>query len=99
MTGTAVLGKCFNVSVFCSLSWMQPHIASADGTVALSSPLVATLADRGRFEVVQRLFASSNINLEMTESSVKAVTMKEPRFFPLVLYVALYGFHALGGNV
>lgn len=78
---------------------MQPNVASADGTVALSSPLVATLADRGSFEVVQRLFASSNINLEMAESSVKAVTMKEPRFFPLVLYVALYGFHALGGNV
>lgn len=60
---------------------------------------MATLADRGRFEVVQRLFASSNINLEMAESSVKAVTFKEPRFFPLVLYVALYGLHALGGNV
>ncbi|XP_066174973.1 gasdermin-E isoform X2 [Sylvia atricapilla] len=83
------------VPALCSL----PNIASADGTVALSSPLVATLADRGRFEVVQRLFASTNINLEMAESSVKAVTMKEPRFFPLVLYVALYGFHALGGNV
>ena len=67
--------------------------------MALSSPLVATLTDRGRFDVVQRLFASSNISLEMTESSVKAVTMQEPRFFPLVLYVALYGFYALGGNV
>ncbi|NXG56750.1 GSDME protein, partial [Hemiprocne comata] len=82
------------VPVLCCL----PNIASADGTVALSSPLVAPLTDRGRFDVVQRLFASSNINLEMTESSVKAVTMKEPRFFPLVLYVALHGFYALGGN-
>lgn len=60
---------------------------------------MATLTDRGIFEVVQRLFASSNINLEMTASSVKAITTKEPRFFPLVLYVALYGFYALGGNV
>ncbi|XP_051467274.1 gasdermin-E [Apus apus] len=75
-----------------------PNITSADGTVALSSPLVAPLTDRGRFDVVQRLFASSNINLEMTESSVKAVTMKEPRFYPLVVYVALHGFYALGGN-
>ncbi|XP_054672086.1 gasdermin-E isoform X1 [Grus americana] len=83
------------VPALCSL----PNIASADGTVALSSPLVAALTDRGRFDVVQRLFASSNINLEMAESSVKAVTMKEPRFFPLVLYVALYGFYALAGNV
>ncbi|XP_062425214.1 gasdermin-E [Rhea pennata] len=83
------------VPVLCCL----PNIASTDGTLALSNPLVASLADKGRFGVVQRLFASSNINLEMTESSVKAVTMKEPRFFPLVLYVALYGFYALGGNV
>lgn len=60
---------------------------------------MATLTDRGRFDVVQRLFASSNIHLETTESSVKAVTMKEPGFFPLVLYVALCGFYALGGNV
>ncbi|XP_017586670.1 PREDICTED: non-syndromic hearing impairment protein 5 isoform X2 [Corvus brachyrhynchos] len=93
-----LLRACCDLQVVPALCCL-PNIASADGTVALSSPLVATLADRGRFEVVQRLFASSNINLEMTESSVKAVTMKEPRFFPLVLYVALFGFHALGGNV
>uniref|UniRef100_A0A674GEI0 Gasdermin E n=1 Tax=Taeniopygia guttata TaxID=59729 RepID=A0A674GEI0_TAEGU len=93
-----LLRACCDLQVVPALCGL-PNVASADGTVALSSPLVATLADRGRFEVVQRLFASSNINLEMTESSVKAVTMKEPRFFPLVLYVALYGFHALGGNV
>ncbi|XP_077032263.1 gasdermin-E isoform X2 [Agelaius phoeniceus] len=93
-----LLRACCDLQVVPALCCL-PNIASADGTVALSSPLVATLADRGRFEAVQRLFASSNINLEMTESSVRAVTMKEPRFFPLVLYVALYGFHALGGNV
>lgn len=33
----------------------------------------------------------------MTESSVKVVTAREPRFFPLLLYVALYGLHSLGG--
>ncbi|NXR87819.1 GSDME protein, partial [Hypocryptadius cinnamomeus] len=92
-----LLRACCDLQVVPALCCL-PNVASADGTVALSSPLVATLTDRGRFEVVQRLFASSNINLEMAESSVKAVTMKEPRFFPLVLYVALYGFHALGGN-
>nr|XP_010304991.1 PREDICTED: non-syndromic hearing impairment protein 5-like [Balearica regulorum gibbericeps] len=93
-----LLRACCDLQVVPALCCL-PNIASADGTVALSSPLVATLTDRGRFDVVQRLFASSNINLEMTESSVKAVTMKEPRFFPLVLYVALYGFYALAGNV
>ncbi|NXJ96696.1 GSDME protein, partial [Corythaixoides concolor] len=93
-----LLRACCDLQVVPALCCL-PNIASADGTVALSSPLVAPLTDRGRFDVVQKLFASSNINLEMTESSVKAVTMKEPRFFPLVLYVALYGFFALGGNV
>ncbi|XP_061226296.1 gasdermin-E [Neopsephotus bourkii] len=93
-----LLRACCDLQVVPALCYL-PNIAAADGTVALSSPLVATLTDRGRFDVVQRLFTSSNIQLEMTESSVKAVTMKEPRFFPLVLYVALYGFSALGGNV
>ncbi|XP_076187438.1 gasdermin-E isoform X3 [Aptenodytes patagonicus] len=93
-----LLRACCDLQVVPALCCL-PNIASADGTVALSSPLVATLTDRRRFDVVQRLFASSNITLEMTVSSVKAVTMKEPRFFPLVLYVALYGFYALGGNV
>ncbi|KAM6103743.1 gasdermin-E isoform 3-T5 [Theristicus caerulescens] len=93
-----LLRACCDLQVVPALCCL-PNIASADGTLALSSPLVATLTDRGRFDVVQRLFASTNINLEMTESSVKAVTMQEPRFFPLVLYIALYGFSALGGNV
>ncbi|XP_064362369.1 gasdermin-E isoform X1 [Dromaius novaehollandiae] len=89
-----LLRACCDLQVVPALCCL-PNIASADGTLALSSPLVASLTDKGRFDVVQRLFASSNINLEMTESSVKAVTMKEPGFFPLVLYVALNGFNAL----
>ncbi|NXG41079.1 GSDME protein, partial [Psilopogon haemacephalus] len=92
-----LLRACCDLQVVPALCCL-PNIASADGSVALSSPPVATLTNRGRFDVVQRLFASSNINLEMTESSVKAVTMKEPRFIPLVLYIALYGFCALGGS-
>ncbi|NXF94231.1 GSDME protein, partial [Eubucco bourcierii] len=92
-----LLRACCDLQVVPALCCL-PNVASADGSVALSSPPVATLTNRGRFDVVQRLFASSNINLEMRESSVKAVTMKEPRFSPLVLYVALYGFGALGGS-
>ncbi|NXN90827.1 GSDME protein, partial [Rhinopomastus cyanomelas] len=93
----ALLRACCDLRVVPALCCL-PNITSADGTVALSAPPVAALAGGGRFDVVQRLFASSNILLERTESSVKAVTMKEPGFFPLVLYVALYGFRALGGN-
>ncbi|XP_052549516.1 gasdermin-E isoform X1 [Tympanuchus pallidicinctus] len=93
-----LLRACSDLQVVPALCCL-PYIASADGTLALSSPLVATLTDTGRFDVVQRLFASTNINLEKTESSVKAVTMREPRFFPLVLYVALCGLHSLSGAV
>lgn len=93
-----LLRACSDLQVVPALCCL-PYIASADGTLALSSPLVATLTDRGRFDVVQRLFASTNIHLEKTESSVKAVTMREPRFFPLVLYVALFGLHSLSGSV
>ncbi|XP_064023118.1 gasdermin-E [Pogoniulus pusillus] len=93
-----LLRACCDLQVVPALCCL-PNIASADGSVALSSPPVATLTNRGRFDVVQRLFASSNINLEITESSVKAVTMKDPGFIPLVLYVALCGFCALGGSV
>uniref|UniRef100_A0A8D0H1Y3 Gasdermin E n=1 Tax=Sphenodon punctatus TaxID=8508 RepID=A0A8D0H1Y3_SPHPU len=93
----ALLRTCCDlkvVSALCSL----PNVTSADGTLALGDPALAPLADRGRFHIVQRLFASSNINLEMTETSIKAVTMKTPRFFPFILYVALYGFYTLGAN-
>lgn len=93
-----LLRACSDLQVVPALCCL-PYIASADGTLALSSPSVATLTDRRRFDVAQRLFASANINLEKTETSVKAVTMREPRFFPLVLYVALCGLHSLGGTV
>ncbi|XP_065608983.1 gasdermin-E [Cyrtonyx montezumae] len=92
-----LLRACSDLQVVPALCCL-PYIASADGTLALSSPSVATLTDRRRFDAVQRLFASSNINLEKTESSVKAVTTREPGFFPLVLYVALCGLHSLGGT-
>ncbi|XP_025063884.1 gasdermin-E isoform X3 [Alligator sinensis] len=94
----ALLGACCDLQVVPALCCL-PNVVSADGTLPLSDPTMATFSDTGRFHIVRRLFASSNINLKMTESTVKAVTMKEPRFFPFILYIALYGFYALGGNL
>ncbi|XP_019364145.1 PREDICTED: non-syndromic hearing impairment protein 5 isoform X2 [Gavialis gangeticus] len=94
----ALLGACCDLQVVPALCCL-PNVVSADGTLPLSDPTMATFSDTGRFHIVQRLFASSNINLKMTESTVKAVTTKEPRFFPFILYIALYGFYALGGNL
>lgn len=73
-------------------------MTSADGTLTLTDPILAPLTDTGKFQIVQRLFALSNINLEMTKSSVRAVTMKNPRFFPIILYIALNGLGALGSK-
>ncbi|KAM3820906.1 gasdermin-E [Vipera latastei] len=73
-----------------------PNMTSEDGTVKLADAILAPLADPGRFRIAQRLFALSNINLEMTDSSIKAATMKKSNFSPIVLYIALNGLHALG---
>ncbi|XP_065254492.1 gasdermin-E [Emys orbicularis] len=94
----ALLRACCDIQIIPALCCL-PHVASADGTLTLRDPALAPLTDTGRFHIVQRLFALSNINLEMMESSVKAVTMKEPSFFPFILYIALYGFYALGGTI
>ncbi|KAH0627381.1 hypothetical protein JD844_003010 [Phrynosoma platyrhinos] len=89
-----LLRACCDLQVLPTLCCL-PDMTSRDGTVTLKDPMVAPLADTGRFWLVQRLFALSNINLEMTESSIRAVTMKKPRFFPIILYIALYGLCAL----
>ncbi|XP_053876128.1 gasdermin-E isoform X2 [Malaclemys terrapin pileata] len=94
----ALLRACCDIQIIPALCCL-PNVASADGTLTLRDPALAPLTDTGRFHIVQRLFALSNINLEMMESSVKAVTMKEPSFFPFILYIALYGFYALGGTI
>ncbi|XP_070585164.1 gasdermin-E [Erythrolamprus reginae] len=80
------------VPTLCSL----PNMTSEDGTVTLADPLLSPLADPGKFRIAQRLFALSNINLEMTESSIKAATMKKSNFSPIILYIALNGLYALG---
>ncbi|XP_030406668.1 gasdermin-E isoform X4 [Gopherus evgoodei] len=94
----ALLRACCDIQIIPALCCL-PNVASTDGTLTLRDPALAPLTDTGRFLIVQRLFALSNINLEMMESSVKAVTMKEPSFFPFILYIALYGFYALGGTI
>ncbi|XP_042332247.1 gasdermin-E [Sceloporus undulatus] len=89
-----LLRACCDLQVLPTLCCL-PDMTSRDGTVTLKDPMMAPLADTGRFWLVQRLFALSNINLEMTESSIRAVTTKKPRFLPIILYIALYGLCAL----
>ncbi|XP_026529422.1 gasdermin-E [Notechis scutatus] len=90
-----LLLACCDLQLVPTLCFL-PNMTSEDGTVTLADPVLAPLADPGKFRIAQRLFALSNINLERTESSIKAVTMKKPIFSPIVLYIALNGLHALG---
>ncbi|XP_062975779.1 gasdermin-E [Elgaria multicarinata webbii] len=90
-----LLRACCDLQVVPTLCCL-PNVTSTDGKLTLADPMLAPLADTGRFWIAQRLFALSNINLEMTESSIRAVTMKKPRLFPIILYIALYGLWVLG---
>ncbi|XP_058040128.1 gasdermin-E isoform X1 [Ahaetulla prasina] len=92
-----LLLACCDLQLVPTLCFL-PNMTSEDGTVTLADPVLAPLADPGRFRIAQRLFALSNINLEMTESSIKAATMKKSSFSPIVLYIALNGLHALGSE-
>uniref|UniRef100_A0A670ZEP1 Gasdermin E n=1 Tax=Pseudonaja textilis TaxID=8673 RepID=A0A670ZEP1_PSETE len=90
-----LLLACCDLQLVPTLCFL-PNMTLEDGTVTLADPVLAPLADPGKFQIAQKLFALSNINLEMTESSIKAVTMKKNIFSPIVLYIALNGLHALG---
>ncbi|XP_044306724.1 gasdermin-E [Varanus komodoensis] len=92
-----LLRACCELQVIPALCCL-PNTTSMDGTLTLTDPLLAPLADPGKFWIVQRLFALSNINLEMTESSIRVLTMKQPRFSPIILYIALYGLWVLHGK-
>lgn len=69
---------------------------SNNGVADLDDPALALLKDTDRFGIVQLLFASADINLEILQASVKAFTLKDPNVFPLILFVSLSGLCALG---
>lgn len=69
---------------------------SDDGVSDLENPALAPLTDLETFGIVQRLFATADMNLERLQSSVKVVTQKDPNIFPLILYISLNGLCALG---
>ncbi|MEE6465868.1 hypothetical protein FKM82_006731 [Ascaphus truei] len=90
----AILGTCCELQLLPGLCAL-PNIASDEGLCSRTDPLLSDFIDQGRFQIVQRLFSSSNMNLEMNEHTLKAATTKEPGFLPHILYIAISGFHAL----
>ncbi|XP_051819147.1 gasdermin-E [Antechinus flavipes] len=93
----ALMGVCCQLRLIPTLCHL-PQVTSADGGSELGDPSLAPLGDAGSFEVVQKLFALSNISLERRESRVEAVITRRPRYLPLVLYIALHGLWALEGK-
>ncbi|XP_069504298.1 gasdermin-E [Ambystoma mexicanum] len=93
----ALLGACCDLQVVSTLCcWLDS--TSEEGTSSLSDPMLGPFSDQGRFLVVERMLSLSNITLEKTGCSLKAVTKREPGFLPLILFIALSGFHALSGG-
>ncbi|XP_007433151.1 gasdermin-E isoform X1 [Python bivittatus] len=90
-----LLLACCDLQLVPTLCFL-PNMTSEDGTMTLADPILAPLAHPERFRIAQKLFALSNINLEMTETSIKAATMKKSSFSPIILYIALNGLHTLG---
>ncbi|XP_029089784.1 gasdermin-E [Monodon monoceros] len=90
-----LLGTCCKLQIIPTLCHLL-HALSDDGVSDLEDPVLAPLKDTERFGIVQRLFASADINLERLQPSVKVATRKDPNVFPLILYISLNGLCALG---
>ncbi|XP_060012040.1 gasdermin-E [Lagenorhynchus albirostris] len=90
-----LLGTCCKLQIIPTLCHLLRAL-SDDGVSDLEDPVLAPLKDTERFGIVQRLFASADINLERLQPSVKVATRKDANVFPLILYISLNGLCALG---
>ncbi|XP_044148625.1 gasdermin-E [Bufo gargarizans] len=93
-----ILGACCKLNLLPALCAL-PNITSDEGLCSRTEPLLSDLIDQGTFQIVQRLFSLSNMSLEMNEKNMRAETFKDPGFLPLILYIALSGFHSLVKNL
>ncbi|XP_027788502.2 gasdermin-E [Marmota flaviventris] len=91
----SLLGTCWNLKIIPALCYLF-HALSDSGVSDLEDPILGPLKDTEKFGIVQRLFASTNINLERLQSSVKAVVLKDSHVFPLILCITLNGLYTLG---
>ncbi|KAG8573141.1 hypothetical protein GDO81_012304 [Engystomops pustulosus] len=97
-TALTIFGACCKLHLLPALCAL-PNITSDEGLCSRTEPLLSDLIDQGTFQIVQRLFSLCNMKLEMNEKVMCAITFKDPGFLPLVLYIALSGFHALIKNL
>uniref|UniRef100_A0A8C5ME22 Gasdermin E n=1 Tax=Leptobrachium leishanense TaxID=445787 RepID=A0A8C5ME22_9ANUR len=97
-TALALLGVCCDLRLLPALH-VLPRIASDEGLCSRTDPALTDLVDPGKFHVVQRLFASSNVKLEMNEGAIRAATTSHPGYEPLALFIAVSGLTSLQRNV
>lgn len=90
-----LLGTCCKLQIIPTLCHLL-YALSDEGMSDLEDPMLAPLKDAETLEMVQHLFALADINLEMLQSSVQATASKDPAVLPLILYISLNGFCALG---
>lgn len=90
-----LLGTCCKLQIIPTLCHLL-YALSDEGMSDLEDPMLAPLKDAETLEIVQHLFALADINLEMLQSSVQATASKDPAVLPLILYISLNGFCALG---
>ncbi|XP_037692845.1 gasdermin-E [Choloepus didactylus] len=91
----ALLGTCCKLQIIPALCHLLYDL-SDDGVSDLEDPTLAPLKDKEMFGIVQHLFALVDINLERLQSSVKAVLLKDPNVYLLILHITLNGLCALG---
>ncbi|KAM9216296.1 gasdermin-E [Dugong dugon] len=91
----ALLSACCKLQIIPTLCHLL-RAMSDDGLSNLEDPTLAPLKDAERFGIVQRLFVLADISLERLQSSMKAVILKHPNVFPLILCITLNGLSALG---
>uniref|UniRef100_A0A8C4TJK0 Gasdermin E n=1 Tax=Erpetoichthys calabaricus TaxID=27687 RepID=A0A8C4TJK0_ERPCA len=91
----AELGNCYDIIP--SLHQLMSHIIHND-KASLDEESLSCLANEKTFLKAQSLFASSNINLQAADSTIKATAGQQPGHLPFLLCLVLDGLAALSAR-
>lgn len=79
------------------MSSLQINNVPDDGIVPVDNPNMLPLQEEDNFYIAHRLFALSNICLEVRETAIKVITDDQPGMAPVLLCIVLQGFAILSG--
>lgn len=92
----AVLGICCETQILPTLHYLINNVPD-DGIVPVDNPNMLPLQEEDNFYIAHRLFALSNICLEVRETAIKVITDDQPGMAPVLLCIVLQGFAILSG--